>query len=159
MKKIICFAVFLGFILVACQTPEPESTSEFNLEDISFNVVEDNVEIASTFITLNLANNSNRSINLREITRLEYWSETDNDWIILFDINEREYTLEGLREIIEPSESSEFQELIPYQIEDRGRYRIVFEISVSVDNNDTTSEEFVEFSGEVIEFFGEFNVQ
>ncbi|MCL1990602.1 MAG: hypothetical protein FWG67_06910 [Defluviitaleaceae bacterium] len=156
--KLVC-ASLLGFLLIACQVTEPEELLEFNLDDITFNVVDESLGIGSRFITLNLTNNSNRSIDPREIIRLEYWSDSDNDWITLFDINEREYILEGLREIIEPLESSEFQELIPYQIEDYGRYRIVFEISVIDGNAEPTSGEAVEFSEEIIELLGEFNVE
>ena len=157
--------LFLGFILIACQPSEQESLeqgslSEFNLEDISFNVVEDDLKMGSTFITLNITNNSYHVLGPRGITRIEYWAEADGDWITLFDINDRSYILDEARVVIEPLENSVFQEQIPYQIEDSGRYRVIFEISVYIlVDEEETSEEVWEFSGEVIEFLGEFNVQ
>jgi len=156
MKKYFCFILFLflGLLLVACQTSEPESISEFNLEDITFSIIEESVEIGSSFIMATLTNHSNRDISYGRTTRVEQWSEENNEWISIYEID-RTFDLALLWVVLKVSESIETDApSIPISIMEPGLYRLTFEIDISVYDPDSQLA-----TSEIVEIYTEFNVQ
>lgn len=162
MKKILGFVViiFSGFMLMACQSEE--IALEFNLEDIAFSIVVDDVEIDSSFITAILTNHSNRNISYGRTSKVEYWSETYNEWISIYEID-RTLDLSLAWIVLEASESVVIDELsVPVPISEAGLYRLTFEINVLEYNSDLVSDSAAEVevsNKQKMEVLAEFSIQ